>query len=172
YKLAETAAPAGYTLSDEYKNGKEIVVGADGSVTSLTIQNTAKTGNVVLTKEDSKTKTTLAGAEFELQTTTGTKVQDNLVSDVNGRIEVSNLAPGDYKFIETKAPAGYELDATPATFTIGFNQTTPVTITKGNTEKTGSVVLTKEDSKTKAALAGAEFELQTSAGTKVQDKLV
>ncbi|WP_323686914.1 SpaA isopeptide-forming pilin-related protein [Listeria welshimeri] len=172
YKLVETEAPAGYKLSDEYKNGKEIVVGVDSSVTSLTIQNAAKTGNVVLTKEDSKTKTTLAGAEFELQTSTGTKVQDKLVSDVNGQIEVSDLAPGDYKFIETKAPTGYELDATPATFTIGFNQTTPVTITKGNTEKTGSVVLTKEDSKTKAALAGAEFELQTSAGTKVQDKLV
>ncbi|RAM14599.1 hypothetical protein C1907_02925, partial [Listeria ivanovii] len=76
----------------------------------------------VLTKKDSVSKAVLAEAEFELQTKAGTKVKDNLVADTNGEIIVSDLAPGEYQFVETKAPAGYKLDASPVAFTIDFNQ--------------------------------------------------
>ncbi|EFD90814.1 peptidoglycan binding protein [Listeria monocytogenes FSL J2-071] len=170
YKLVETEAPTGYTISDEYKDGKEITVTAD-AVTNVTIENTEQTGSVVLTKEDSVSKATLSGAEFELQNAAGTKVQANLTTNADGKLEVSDLAPGDYKFVETKAPTGYELDATPVTFTIEFNQATEVNVTKENVAKTGSVVLTKEDSVSKATLSGAEFELQNAAGTSVQANL-
>ncbi|WP_420063536.1 prealbumin-like fold domain-containing protein, partial [Listeria monocytogenes] len=34
----------------------------------------------------------------------GTVVRENLVTDDNGEISVADLAPGDYKLIETKAP--------------------------------------------------------------------
>nr|WP_281384475.1 SpaA isopeptide-forming pilin-related protein [Listeria immobilis] len=172
YKLVETEAPVGYIISDEYKNGKEVTVGADGSVTSYVVENAQTTGSVVLTKEDSVSEAKLAGAEFELQQADGTKVKDGLISDADGKIEVADLAPGDYQFVETKAPTGYKLDATPVTFTIEFNQTTPVNVTKENTAKTGSVVLTKEDSVSEAKLAGAEFELQQADGTKVKDGLI
>ncbi|MBM5643555.1 prealbumin-like fold domain-containing protein, partial [Listeria innocua] len=90
----------------------------------------------------------------------GTKVSENLVTDADGKIEVNDLAPGDYQFVETKAPTGYVLDATPTKFTVEFNQTAAVVVTKENTAKAGSVVLTKQDSATKATIAGAEFELQ------------
>ncbi|EIM1705268.1 collagen binding domain-containing protein [Listeria monocytogenes] len=171
YKLVETEAPTGYTISDEYKDGKEITVTAD-AVTNVTIENTEQTGSVVLTKEDSVSKATLSGAEFELQNAAGTKVQANLTTNADGKLEVSDLAPGDYKFVETKAPTGYELDATPVIFTIEFNQATAVNVTKDNVAKTGSVVLTKLDSKSRSNLAGAEFELQTKLGVSLKDKVV
>ncbi|MBC2268466.1 collagen binding domain-containing protein [Listeria sp. FSL L7-0083] len=170
YKLVETAAPTGYSISDEYKDGKEITITADAA-TSVTIENTEQTGGAVLQKEDSVTKDAIAGAEFELQKADGTKVSENLVTDTDGKIEVTDLAPGDYQFVETKAPTGYVLDATPTKFTVEFNQTAAVVVTKENTAKAGSVVLTKEDSVTKAALSDAEFELQTATGTKVKDNL-
>ncbi|EAE6712927.1 LPXTG cell wall anchor domain-containing protein [Listeria monocytogenes] len=171
YKLVETEAPTGYTISDEYKDGKEITVTAD-AVTNVTIENTEQTGSAVLLKEDSVTKDAIAGAEFELQNADGTKVAENLVSNADGKIEVTDLAPGDYQFVETKAPTGYVLDATPSEFTIEFNQEAAVIVTKENTAKTGSVVLTKEDSVTKATIAGAEFDLQKADGTKVSENLV
>ncbi|EHD1152586.1 LPXTG cell wall anchor domain-containing protein, partial [Listeria monocytogenes] len=171
YKLVETEAPTGYTISDEYKDGKEIAVTAD-AVTNVTIENTEQTGSAVLLKEDSVTKDAIAGAEFELQNADGTKVAENLVSNADGKIEVTDLAPGDYQFVETKAPTGYVLDATPSEFTIEFNQEAAVIVTKENTAKTGSVVLTKEDSVTKATIAGAEFDLQKADGTKVSENLV
>ncbi|EMX5414518.1 collagen binding domain-containing protein [Listeria innocua] len=170
YKLVETEAPTGYTISDEYKDGKEITITADVA-TSVTIENTEQTGSAVLQKEDSVTKDAISGAEFELQTADGTKVSENFVTDADGKIEVNDLAPGDYQFVETKAPTGYVLDATPSEFTIEFNQDKAAVVTKENTAKAGSVVLTKQDSATKAALSDAEFELQTATGTKVKDNL-
>ncbi|MHC5408508.1 SpaA isopeptide-forming pilin-related protein [Listeria seeligeri] len=164
YKLVETQAPTGYTISDEYKNGKEVTVKADGTVASYTVENAQTTGSAILTKEDSVSKAKLSGAEFELQTTNGTKVKEGLETNADGKIEVADLAPGDYQFIETKAPTGYELDASPVEFTIEFNQTAPVNVTKDNVAKTGSVVLTKIDNKTRSNLEGAEFELQTKQG--------
>ncbi|MGD6734810.1 prealbumin-like fold domain-containing protein, partial [Listeria ivanovii] len=92
----------------------------------------------------------------------------DLVSDADGKIELTDLAPGDYQFIETQAPTGYKLDATPVPFTIVVDQTTPIQVTKENTARTGSAILTKEDDKTKAKLSGAEFELQTADGTQVK----
>ncbi|MBF2515414.1 collagen binding domain-containing protein [Listeria marthii] len=171
YKLVETEAPTGYTISDEYKDGKEITVAADVA-TSVTIENTEQTGSAVLLKEDSVTKDAIAGAEFELQNADGTKVAENLVSNADGKIEVTDLAPGDYQFVETKAPIGYVLDATPAKFKVEFNQATAVNVTKENVAKTGSVVLTKLDSKSRSNLAGAEFELQTKLGVSLKDKVV
>ncbi|MCD2254770.1 SpaA isopeptide-forming pilin-related protein [Listeria marthii] len=171
YKLVETEAPTGYAISDEYKDGKEITVAADVA-TSVTIENTEQTGSAVLLKEDSVTKDAIAGAEFELQNADGTKVVENLVSNADGKIEVTDLAPGDYQFVETKAPTGYVLDVTPAKFKVEFNQATAVNVTKENTAKTGSVVLTKLDSKSRSNLAGAEFELQTKLGVSLKDKVV
>ncbi|EGS4843853.1 hypothetical protein I5A29_002979, partial [Listeria monocytogenes] len=113
-----------------------------------------------------------AGAEFELQTSTGTKVGGTLVTDADGKVTVNDLAPGDYQFVETKAPTGYQLDAAPKAFTIAFNQSEALKVTIDNVAKTGSVSLTKEDSVTKAGLSGAEFEVQNASGTKVKDNLV
>ncbi|MBY0584439.1 fibrinogen-binding adhesin SdrG C-terminal domain-containing protein [Murdochiella sp. Marseille-P8839] len=70
----------------------------------------------------------LEGAEFRLvrvQEGSEQTVIDKLVSNRDGRLSVSGLAPGSYKLYETKAPEGYEIpkddtgkDKPLATFTV------------------------------------------------------
>ncbi|MBC1250658.1 collagen binding domain-containing protein, partial [Listeria welshimeri] len=170
YQFVETKAPTGYQL--DAAPVKFTVAFNQSEAVQVTKANVAKTGSVTLTKEDSVTKAGLSGAEFEVQNASGTKVKDNLVTDADGKVTVKDLAPGDYQFVETKAPTGYQLDETPKAFTITFNQMETLNVTKENVAKTGSVTLTKEDSVTKAALSGAEFEVQNASGTKVEGDLV
>lgn len=70
----------------------------------------------------------LEGAEFRLvrvQNDSEKTVIDKLVSNRDGRLSASSLAPGSYKLYETKAPDGYEIpkddtgkDKPLATFTV------------------------------------------------------
>ena len=46
----------------------------------------------------------LKGAIFKIVDMKGNEVRTNLGTDKNGKISVSDLRPGDYQFIETKAP--------------------------------------------------------------------
>ncbi len=45
-------------------------------------------------------------------------VRTNLTTDKDGKVSASNLRPGDYQFVETKAPKDYDLNNTPIPFTI------------------------------------------------------
>uniref|UniRef100_UPI00226D7956 MSCRAMM family protein n=1 Tax=Listeria innocua TaxID=1642 RepID=UPI00226D7956 len=170
YKLIETKAPTGYQLDATPVNFTIDFNQSEAAKVSKT--NTPKTGTVVLTKKDSATNTELADATFELRNEDETLVRENLVTDDNGEISVADLAPGDYKLIETKAPTGYQLDATPVNFTIDFNQSEVEKVSKTNTAKTGTVVLTKKDSATNAELADATFELRNESDTLVRENLV
>ncbi|WP_045627447.1 SpaA isopeptide-forming pilin-related protein, partial [Lacticaseibacillus paracasei] len=72
----------------------------------------------------------------------------------------NDLKPGDYYFVETAAPAGYELNDSKLNFTVELQTTTKVaTVSATNAKKTGSVVLNKTDSDTGKALSGAVFDL-------------
>lgn len=127
--------------------------------------------SVQLTKTEEKTSDALAGAVFELQDKDGNVVQSGLTTDVSGHILVENLPSGDYQFVETKAPDGYELDQTPVTFTIERDQTETIQVGKTNKLILGSVTLTKTDDKSGTALQGAIFELQDKDGTVLQSNL-
>ena len=48
----------------------------------------------------------------------GTVIHKDLVTNNKGKIEIDDLRPGDYQFIETKAPKHYVLNETPIPFTI------------------------------------------------------
>ena len=96
------------------------------------MDNTLTPGSVVLTKVDDKTGEALKGAEFELQDKDGKKLQEGLVTDDKGQIKVDNLAPGDYQFVETKAPKDYQLDQTPVKFIINRGQTEAVQVKMTN----------------------------------------
>ena len=48
----------------------------------------------------------------------GDVVHKDLVTNEQGLIEINDLRPGDYQFIETKAPKDYVLNETPIKFTI------------------------------------------------------
>nr|WP_234288469.1 SpaA isopeptide-forming pilin-related protein [Listeria ivanovii]QPL19456.1 LPXTG cell wall anchor domain-containing protein [Listeria ivanovii]UCK61589.1 LPXTG cell wall anchor domain-containing protein [Listeria ivanovii]UCK61710.1 LPXTG cell wall anchor domain-containing protein [Listeria ivanovii] len=130
YQLIETKAPAGYVLDN---TPVEFTIDSTHQAISVTKENTTIKGSVSLTKTDSATAAVLAGAEFELQDSTGKTLQTGLTTNEQGILTVTDLELGDYQLVETKAPAGYELDSTPVVFTIGQNSTN-VSVTKENTK--------------------------------------
>ena len=66
-------------------------------------------------------------------------------------------------FIETKSPAGYELEEVEYTFTVGDGKIDPITVT--NKMKLVTIELQKKDIATGEALAGAVFTLTNADGT-------
>ncbi|QDA73566.1 peptidoglycan-binding protein [Listeria seeligeri] len=129
------------------------------------------TGSVELTKTDNTAqKNPLENAEFKLINSAGTTVQEGIKTGTDGKLAISDLKFDTYKLIETKAPVGYELDASPVEFTIDETHQA-LFVSKENAPITGSVSLEKLDSETKVKLAGAEFELQDSDGATLQTGL-
>lgn len=170
YQLVETQAPTGYQLdptpvSFEIKKGETTPV-------QVQKENTLIKGGVILTKEDSEDGRVLPGAVFELQDEKGNTLQKGLTTNESGRLEINDLVPGKYQLVETEAPTGYEIDATPIVFTVEKGKKDPVQLTKKNKAIPGSVLLTKVDSKNGKALAGAIFALQDQTGKVLQENLV
>lgn len=131
YQLIETKAPTGYVLD---ASPVEFTIDATHQAIFVSKENKAIKGSVSLVKEDSETKATLAGAEFELQDKAGNTLRSNLITDNAGKLNITDLALGDYRLVETKAPVGYILDATPINFTISEAQLN-LTVTKENTKE-------------------------------------
>ncbi|MHC9370249.1 SpaA isopeptide-forming pilin-related protein, partial [Clostridium perfringens] len=129
-------------------------------------------GSVILTKKDSQNGHVLKGAVFNLQNQQGEDIRTNLITNENGEIVLNNLAPGDYQFVETKAPEGYELDKTPVKFTIVVGQKEAIKIEKVNIATPGSVILTKKDSQNGHVLKGAVFNLQNQQGEDIRTNLI
>ncbi|WP_248305774.1 MSCRAMM family protein [Clostridium perfringens] len=163
YQFVETKAPNGYEL-DTTPVKFTIVVGQTETV-NIEKVNTASLGGVVLTKKDSKNGNLLEGAVFNLQDQQGNDIRTNLISDENGQIILNDLAPGDYQFVETKAPEGYELDATPVKFTIVVGQKEAVKVEKTNILAATNLKISKIDSNTKNPLNGSEFEIYSQNDT-------
>ena len=127
--------------------------------TEIEMANEVLNGTVILTKTDQQTGKILPNAIFTLQKSDGTKVEENLRTDKNGKLVVSNLKAGGYQLIETKAPAGYTTDSTPVKFSVSTNQNEAVQVTKSNKQTLGGLVATKIDGVTGQPLSGAEFKL-------------
>ncbi|MBO1146104.1 hypothetical protein FQS89_18345, partial [Enterococcus casseliflavus] len=170
YQIREIEAPEGYlldtTVHDVFINENSL------EEVTLTIQNILDTGGVLLTKIDDQSGEVLQGAVFELQDADGTTLQAGLVTGADGKLAIEGLAPGTYQLVETQAPTGYELDATPITFEIERNQTAVIELTKENQLTPGGVLLTKIDDQSGEVLQGAVFELQDADGTTLQAGLV
>ncbi|MBC2238591.1 SpaA isopeptide-forming pilin-related protein [Listeria innocua] len=169
YQLIETKAPTGYKLDS---TPVEFTIGENNKEITVTKENTLNTGAVELTKVDAATKALLAGATFELQDKDGSVLQTDLKTDGNGILNVTDLVPGNYQFVETSAPTGYKLDSSPVPFEIIADETDQIVkVTKENILEVGAVELTKVDATTKALLAGATFELQDKDGKTLQTGL-
>ncbi|MBC1435381.1 collagen binding domain-containing protein [Listeria rocourtiae] len=120
YSFVETAAPVGYTL-DNTPIAFEIPFGDNHRPIVLVKENTMKHGSVELTKVNANNHSILlAGAVFDLLDEQGNILKEGLTTDEHGFLTVTDLKPGTYSFIETQAPAGYTLDATPLSFEILF----------------------------------------------------
>ncbi|PFH74751.1 SpaA isopeptide-forming pilin-related protein [Bacillus thuringiensis] len=170
YQFIEVKAPKDYTLSKDpipftiEKSQKENI--------TVTATNSLKKGAVTLTKIDDIDRTMLEGAIFKIVDMNGKEVHTNLVTDKNGKISVSDLHPGDYQFIETKAPEHYVLDETTIPFTIERSQTKEINVTGKNALKNGSVELTKiDDIDITTKLANAVFNLLDADGELVKEGL-
>ena len=79
---------------------------------------------VILSKVDSVTGDRIPGVHFKLLDSDGNVVSgyEDLVTDSNGQIHVSNLAVGDYSFVETQAAPGYVINTDPVNFSITDGQ--------------------------------------------------
>ncbi|AFU16015.1 Lpxtg-motif cell wall anchor domain protein [Bacillus thuringiensis MC28] len=170
YQFIEVKAPKDYILSKDpipftiKKSQKENI--------TVTATNSLKKGAVTLTKIDDIDRTMLEGAIFKIVDMNGKEVHTNLVTDKNGKISVSDLRPGDYQFIETKAPEHYVLDETTIPFTIERSQTKEINVTGKNALKKGSVELTKiDDIDINTKLANAVFNLLDADGELVEEGL-
>ncbi|MGG7097451.1 SpaA isopeptide-forming pilin-related protein [Clostridium sardiniense] len=167
YYFKEIKAPIGYALS-QTKYPFEIILGETSKVPEVTVKNDILLGSVNLTKEDSETSKRLEGAEFKLYS----KDNKNLgtyTTDKNGSLEVKNLRPGTYYFIETKAPNGYVLDSSKHEFKIVLGKTEEATklVIKNDIEK-GEAILVKEDSDNGERLKGAIYGLYDSSDNLIE----
>jgi LPXTG-motif cell wall-anchored protein len=171
YQLVETKAPADYTLDDTpivftIERGQLVIP-------TVEVLNTLTPGAVSLIKVDKDNNDVpLEGAEFKLVDESGTTVQENLVTDQDGRIIVTDLAPGSYQFIETSAPKNYVIDETPINVEVTRSQQEAAVVYAENELIAGSVVLVKKDSADDSiALEGATFKLVDSTGNTIEEKL-
>ncbi|WP_202585117.1 SpaA isopeptide-forming pilin-related protein [Vagococcus lutrae] len=179
YQLIETKAPQGYELDETpilvEVSSQEIT---EKNIITITNKRKPKLGKIKLVKLAEDGDTRLADAEFQLIDSKDKVIVDNIKTNESGEWLSDNLAIGEYKLIETKAPEGYELDSTPKEVTItekDVNTVVVVTVTnklKEPEEILGGFRLVKYDSETKEPLTGAVFNVMNERGELVKEKLV
>lgn len=118
YQWSEQEAPVGYTLN---KTVQSFTISDTGVVSgSTTISNEKIKPSVTLKKVDEQGKP-LAGATIKVQDAVGKEVYSGK-TDTDGKVTVSGLSLNTtYTYFEYSAPAGYELNSTRYTFTVGAN---------------------------------------------------
>ncbi|MFT4415008.1 collagen binding domain-containing protein [Fredinandcohnia humi] len=131
YLLKEARAPEGYLVGINDTVPVELAEVHQ----QLEIKNVKIHQGVELTKVDSRNEAkVLSGAGFELQLKVNGdyKTISSHYTNENGQIIVNNLQPGEYQFVEVRAPYYYKLDPTPIPFVIRENQTEVIKVVKEN----------------------------------------
>lgn len=159
YQFTEIEAPTGYLLDTTPKRFI-VTQNTSGQIRDVHVKMLNYQGSAELIKKD-QAGNPLAGAEFSVLDATGQAVREHLVSDANGKVTVTDLAPGKYQFVETKAPAGYLLNTEPSAFTIAASDRgkPAVVVASDNfVNYKGAFQIVKTNSADQP-LAGAVFEL-------------
>lgn len=127
---------------------------------------------VILRKKDATNDSLLKGAMFNLQNQKGVNIKENLVTNDKGEIEIDDLDIGDYQFVETKAPNGYELDKTPVKFSVNKQQKSIINVEKKDMPiNLSKLKISKVDSESGNPLKGAKFKIFSTKDTKKPLKL-
>lgn len=180
YYFVETRNAGGYVMP-EGENATTESVTLDASTANQMVEightNERQTGSVIMTKKDD-TGQLVGGAEYELYykaaeehryTLYGSYITGNKKNeDSYGELSADDLQWGDYYFIESEAPKGYELSNEKIAFTVD-KDTVQNTIYLETTDqrKKGSVKLIKTDKTNQNLhLEGAVFELYRMDGTR------
>lgn len=106
YYFKETSCPDYYKLNTNVYN---VTINAKNLSHSFNVVNDVTKGSVVLTKTNEVGNAKLKGAVFNLYKNDGTLVSNDLTTNDDGQITVTNLDWGTYYFKEIAAPAGYVL---------------------------------------------------------------
>jgi len=176
YTIKEITPPVGYVLSSEEYTFQIHNATGQKDIT-YTYKDTRIKGNIQFTKTGSDGKG-IQGAVFTLYKEDGvTPVSDaegkniTATSDLDGKVQFSDIEYGNYKIKETKAAEGYVLSAVTVTAAFsGDYQNTVVTVTPTsvlNVEITGGIKITKTDASTGAPVPGATITVYKSDGTPV-----
>lgn len=168
YQFTEIEAPTGYLLDTTPKRFI-VTQNSSGQIHDVHVKMLNYQGSAELIKKD-QAGNPLAGAEFSVLDDTGKVVRKHLVSDADGKVTVTDLAPGKYQFVETKAPAGYLLNTEPSAFTIAASDRgKPATViaTANFVNYQGAAKLIKKDVKGHL-LSGATFKVLDAKGETIQ----
>lgn len=164
YAVTETKAPEGYVLKGDRHS---IAISRQQTEVTLRLKNDKAMYKVTAIKQDAdENGKLLVGAEFMLYSMEGAVVA-KAVTGYDGAA-VFEVPEGNYKLVETRAPAGYQLSG-------DFVREITVNAVQGavgefkytfNNEKTSySIEIHKHDSEDKQKkLAGAEFAVTDSRG--------
>lgn len=191
YRIQEVVAPANYQINQTFvdfevkKNSDKTrsVTVDDQVVADGVLKLKDYQGSAVLKKTDEAGKN-LPDAQFRLQRADYNSNdfsdygdQSSYVTDKNGQLNLTNLAPGKYKVTESKAPEGYYLNSSEFLFAvdpISDGDKAPAVIQLNNGEALidyqGSARFKKVDgqdyltNQKETPLSGAKFQLYDAEG--------
>ena len=129
----------------------------DEKISTITIENKHKKGNLKITKVDKDDKTiTLGAIEFELIDENG-QIISQLVTDVNGEAYIENVNTGTYTLRETKTKREYNLCEN-TNIVVEWNTIADIVIE--NEKKKGQIKIVKQDAeKEEIKLQGVKFQI-------------
>ncbi|HFH9925887.1 TPA: SpaH/EbpB family LPXTG-anchored major pilin [Streptococcus suis] len=186
YRWKEVAPPAGYQLDKEYypKEDGFLVNFSESQEQEDKVFKIPATNSrlyqVSLEKKASDTEppAPLAGAVFSLEQHDGSEwkaVGDNKPTDEEGKITISNLTTGRYRWKEVTAPAGYQISQTyfpnENGFEVAYNSNLEIDLDTNNyiinptiveNDREFELTLEKLASNFETPLQGVEFELYDS----------
>lgn len=165
YQFRETQAAPGYVLNTNLSEPFTILAEAENAPDTIMVGDFVNfKGTVSFVKTDNHSQP-LPGAVFQLWDVADpvnpelVAGYDHLISDSQGIVQATGLAPGVYELHESQAPVGYVLNSNPQPFTIVSAATSQPVINLGEFANFQGTVTMKKTDKNEAGLAGAVFQL-------------